>query len=241
VVIDAGPRTDHFDAGRRVVAPFLVRQGVHRLSALIVSHAHADHLGGVEAVLERIPADLVLEPGELIPDPLYLGFLDDLAASATPWRAVRAGDAFELDSVRFQVLHPDTSWAEWGWDLNEDSVVLLVRYRGFEALFAGDAGLDAEQRLRGRVGRVDILKVGHHGSRSATSDSWLAELAPKAAVISVGEGNRYGHPAPEALQRLAAHGVEIWRTDRDGMVSVETDGRRMTIRAAGREETKLVE
>ncbi len=241
LVVDAGPRTDHSDAGRRVVAPFLARQGVHRLSALIVSHAHADHLGGVEAVLERIPADLVLEPGELIPDPLYLGFLDDLAASATPWRAVRAGDSFELDSVRFQVLHPDTSWAEWGWDLNEDSVVLLVRYRGFAALFAGDAGMEAERRLHGRVGRVDVLKVGHHGSRSATSDSWLAELAPKAAVISVGEGNRYGHPAPEALQRLAAHGVEIWRTDRDGMVSVETDGRRMTIRAAGREETKSVD
>jgi competence protein ComEC len=83
--------------------------------------------------------------------------------------------------------------------------------------------------LAGRVGGADLLKVGHHGSRGATGDAWLRELHPAAAIISVGEGNRYGHPAPEALARLAAAAVEVYRTDRDGSIEVRTDGRQMTI------------
>jgi competence protein ComEC len=184
----------------------------------------------VAAVLERFPTDLVLEPGELVTDRLYLDFLDEVAAERIPWKAGRPGDRFDLDSVSFTLLHPDTAWAEWGQDLNEDSIVLLIRYRGFEALFPGDAGLRAESLLAGRVGRVDLLKVGHHGSRSATGDRWLDELRPRVAVISSGAGNRYGHPSPEALDRLAGHGVSVWRTDREGEVTVTTDGWTLTVR-----------
>lgn len=230
VVIDAGPRSDHDDAGRRIVVPFLRRQGARRVSAVVVSHAHADHLGGVRAVLDQFPVDLVLEPGELVPDPLYLSFLDEVAAVSAPWKAGRPGDRFELDSVTFTLLHPDPAWPEWGDDLNEDSIVLLVRYRDFEALFPGDAGWHAESLMAGQVGGVDLLKVGHHGSRTATGDAWLDELHPRAAVISVGASNRYGHPAPETLARLAAHEVSVWRTDREGDVIVTSDGRTMTVR-----------
>jgi competence protein ComEC len=231
VVIDAGPKTDRFDAGRRIVAPFLLRHGVTRLSALIVSHAHADHLGGVEAVLDRVPADLVMDPGELLSDSLYLGFLDHLAAFHIPWEVGRPGQRFVIDSVTFTVLHPDTSWVEWGEDLNEDSIVLLLQYRNFRALFPGDAGFRAEARLRGKVGRLNLLKVGHHGSCTASGDEWLTELRPTAVVVSVGAVNRYGHPCPATLSRLASHGASIWRTDREGDVTVETDGTTMTVQA----------
>jgi competence protein ComEC len=91
-------------------------------------------------------------------------------------------------------------------------------------VFAGDAGLPVEARLTGRVGPVRLLKVGHHASRSATSDAWLTELAPREAVISVGRRNTYGHPAPEVLARLARHGVTVLRTDRDGTITFSTDG-----------------
>ena len=187
-----------------------------------------DHLGGVAAVLKQFRSEVVIEPGDLFDDPLYFEFLDLAAAKGIPWHPGRAGERFEIDSVSFALLHPDTTWGEWGNDLNEDSIVLLMRYRGFEALFMGDAGMEAEARMRGRVGRIDFLKVGHHGSRTATSDAWLAELAPKAAVISVGV-NRYGHPTQETLGRLAAHGVPFWRTDRDGEVTVSTDGATMRV------------
>ena len=88
--------------------------------------------------------------------------------------------------------------------------------------------------MAGHVGRVDLLKVGHHGSRSASGDGWLAELSPRAAIVSVGARNRYGHPSAEALGRLARHGVDIWRTDRDGGISAVTDGHTLTLRARGR-------
>ncbi len=231
VLIDAGPSGERSDAGRRVVAPFLTRKGARGLAVVVLSHAHADHLGGIPSVLKRFPAGVVIEPAALVADPLYGDFLKSLAASRTAWHSARTGERFVLDGVDFTVLHPDPKWAEWGEDVNEDSVVLLVEYGRFQALFAGDAGIPAEAALRKRLMPVDLLKVGHHGSRGSTGDDWLTVLRPKAAIISVGR-NEYGHPAPETLRRLAAHQVEVRRTDLDGTVSVTTDGRRMTIQWA---------
>ncbi len=237
VLIDAGPRTDRDDAGRRVVAPFLARHRAGGLALAVVSHAHADHLGGLGAVLDRYPAALVAEPAELVADPMYTDFLDQLEGLGVPWRPARDGMRMELDSVRLTVLHPDTAWGEWRLDLNEDSVVLLIEYRGFRALFPGDGGLHAEMRLAGRVGPVDVLKVGHHGSRSASGDPWLTELAPHAAVISLGRDNRYGHPHAEVIERLTRHGIGVWRTDQLGDITVTTDGQAVTIDGRGRHET----
>jgi competence protein ComEC len=233
VLIDAGPRSTYGDAGRRVVVPFLAKQGVRELAVVIVSHAHADHLGGVSSVLDRFEAALVLEPGERVADPLYYGFLDALAAGAIRWHAARRDERFVLDSVAFTVLHPDPAWPGWGEDVNEDSLVLLVEYGAFQALFAGDAGFTAEAEMRSRAPAVDLLKVGHHGSRGSTGDEWLDSLRPQAAVISVGQ-NKYGHPSPPTLHRLRRHRVDVWRTDRDGAITVTSDGVRMTIRSGSR-------
>lgn len=230
VLIDAGPTSDRGNAGRRVVVPFLLRHGARDLTVAFVSHAHADHLGGVPSVLERFRAGIVVEPGEPVADPLYHGFLDELATEAIPWHRGRRGDRFVLDSVQFTILHPDRDWSGWGEDINEDSIVLLVEYGSFQALFAGDAGFPAERELRNRTRPVDLLKVGHHGSRGSTGAEWLDSLRPLAAVVSVGQ-NSYGHPAPETLERLRRHRIAVWRTDRDGSVTVTTDGRMMTVEA----------
>ena len=231
VLIDAGPRSARSDAGKRVVAPFLARERVRRLDAMVISHAHADHVGGAAAVLDHVDAGVVIEPGELVADPVYADFLAAVAADGATWRSARAGMRFDLDSVRFTLLHPDTAWSGWGLDLNEDSAVLLVEYRGFRALLAGDAGFPAESLLQRSVGPVDLLKVGHHGSRWASGDAWLAELQPDIGIVSVGV-NRYGHPSPEALRRLQAHHVAVWRTDQDGSITVTTDGHHISV--AGR-------
>jgi competence protein ComEC len=232
ILIDAGPRSDRDDAGRRVVAPFLASHGAHELALAFVSHAHADHLGGVPTVLDRFHPGLVVEPGELVSDPLYYGFLDGLAAEAIPWHPGRRGERFTVDSLEFTVLHPDSQWAGWGEDVNEDSLVLLIEYGAFQVLFAGDAGFPAEGEMRGRTRAVDLLKVGHHGSRGSTGDEWLDSLRPRAAVISVGQNN-YGHPSRETLDRLRRHGIRVWRTDQDGAVTVTTDGKQMTVQSRG--------
>ena len=229
ILVDAGPAGEGADAGRRVVAPFLQRQGARSLSLAIVSHAHADHLGGLPAVMARVRPRLVIEPGADVADPRYTRFLDRLLADGVPWHPARAGDHFGIDSVRFTVLHPVPGWSAWGEDVNEDSQVLLVEYRDFQAIFAGDAGFPAEDAMRGHLPRVDLLKVGHHGSRGSTGDGWLDQLAPPVAVISLGR-NDYGHPAPATLARLLAHRVTVHRTDREGNITVVTDGRRMTVR-----------
>ncbi|MGH7658598.1 MAG: ComEC/Rec2 family competence protein, partial [Gemmatimonadales bacterium] len=181
ILVDAGPGPAEGDAGHRVVLPFLRRRGVTRLAAVILSHAHADHFGGLPAVLEAIPADLVLDPGNLTAEESYLGLLDRLASDGVPWRHARRGMQFRIDGVGFRVLHPDTLWSEWGRDLNEDSIILQLSYGEFDAIFAGDAGFHAEERLAGRVGNVEVLKAGHHGSATATGRRWLGELQPEAA------------------------------------------------------------
>jgi competence protein ComEC len=228
VVVDAGPAGDRGDAGRRVVAPFLARYGARGVTLVVVSHAHADHLGGIPAVLARFPTGLVLEPGALVPDPRYTAFLGTLEGRHIPWHPVRGGERFTIDSVNFTVLHPVPGWSGWGEDVNEDSVVLLVEYRGFQALLAGDAGFPAEAAMSGALRPVDVLKVGHHGSRGSTGEAWLGALRPKVAVVSVGR-NDYGHPSPSALARLAGAAVEVHRTDLEGTITITTDGAGMRV------------
>ncbi len=236
VVVDAGPVSREYDAGRQVVVPFLARHGARRIEYLVASHAHADHIGGVGSLLERFPVGVVLDPGVPVGDSLYLALLDRTAATGAVWQPARTGDRWELDGVRFEVLHPDPAWAGWREDLNEDSVVLLVAFGRFRALLTGDVGAPVEQLLRGRVGDVDLLKVGHHGSRGATGVAWLEELAPELAILSLGR-NRYGHPAPATLHRLAASGASVWRTDREGPVTVWTDGQQWRASSRTRRET----
>jgi competence protein ComEC len=233
VLVDAGPRSDSRDAGRDVVVPFLTRHGVRRLDLLVVSHSHLDHQGGAAAVLDRIGAAVVLEPGRAAVDGAYRAFLDAVDRTGARWSVARSGQRFAIDGVAFEILHPDTTWAGWGTDLNEDSIVLRVRAGRFEAVLGGDAGLPVESLLRGRVGGAEVLKVGHHGSRTASGSPWLDEIHPRVAVVSVGT-NRDGHPAPAALARLDSAGADVWRTDREGTITVVVESTRMQVRGRNR-------
>ncbi len=220
VLIDGGPRGPQGDAGRRVVVPFLRNQGATQLAAIVATHGHLDHFGGLPAVLDAFDPAFVLEPGQPVPDAGYLGFLGAVEADGAEWRPARRGDRMELDGVTIEVVSPDSGWLMAQTDINEASVVLLVTYGTARLVFAGDAGIPTETQLAGRIGRVTLLKVGHHGSRGSTSDRWLDELQPVNAVISVGAKNRYGHPAPETLARLRAHGVTVLRTDERGTITL---------------------
>src|SRR5207247_1369747 len=224
IVIDGGPRTPESDAGRRVVIPFLRRHGARRLALAVATHGDADHLGGLPAVVDAFHPALVLEPGEPLGRPLYLEFLAAVEAAGSRWHPARRGDRIELDRVTLEVLSPDSLWLALPLDVNEHGAGLALSDGGTRLLFQADAGLPVEGRLAGRVGQVEVLKVGHHGSASATSDAWLAELRPREAVISVGAHNHYGHPAPAVLARLRRWGSEIYRTDQAGTITFTTDG-----------------
>lgn len=223
IVIDAGPADARHDAGARVVVPFLERRGARQLAMMIVSHPHRDHVGGAAAVAGRFPVGLALDPGEPFEEASYLAWLDTLSSKDIAWLRAEAGTTWSLDGVEFEVLHPSADWPERGLDLNEDSAVLLVRYGEFTALFSGDAGEASEARWSAGLAPVDLLKVGHHGSRGSTGTTLLSRIRPTVAVVSLGRNN-YGHPAPATLARLDQAGTRLWRTDVAGTVSVETDG-----------------
>lgn len=239
ILIDAGPADPRGNAGQRVILPFLRRHGVRHLDAVVLSHAHRDHVGGVAAILDGVAVDRVFEPGVLTADPGYSELLDQVLAAGVAWHPLRSGDRMVVDGVTLEVVHPTAGWNRWGEDLNEDSVVLVVRSGPFAAAFPGDAGLPVEERVGSAIGKVDVLKVGHHGSRGATGAPWLARLNPRVAVVSSGI-NRYGHPAPETLERLSASGAAVWRTDTEGTVTIDVGDSVMRVRGRGRATTMSI-
>jgi competence protein ComEC len=230
IVIDAGPADPgRWDAGARVVVPWLRRQGATAIDLFVLSHAHRDHVGGGAAIVGALPVAHALDPGVGFDEAGYAAWLEALAVRGTRWHRARVGATFTIDGVAVRVVHAGAAWVGGGLDLNEDSIVLEVSYGAFRALLTGDAGETAEASFAGALGPVDVLKVGHHGSRTATGAALLARIRPDVAVISSGT-NRYGHPHPSVLGRLAEAGAEVWRTDRAGHVAVVTDGRTLTVR-----------
>ena len=223
ILIDGGPRFGQRDAGRSTVLPFLRRRGVRRLDAVFVSHGDADHLGGLPTVIEHTKPALVVEPGQPLGTALYMEFLGVVDAAAGEWRVARAGDTVVIDSVTIAVLHPSAEWMSRQVSANENSLILHIRYGNFDALFTGDAGWPAESALATSLPRVDLLKVGHHGSAGSTSNVLLDAVRPKAAVISVGS-NRFGHPTSSVLRRLQTNRVVLYRTDQGGTVTIRTNG-----------------
>jgi competence protein ComEC len=223
VVVDAGPRSHTFDAGERRVVPYLRRRGVRRIEALVLSHPHLDHVGGATAVLESFPVTGILDPSRPVPSASWHGVLLEARARGISWWAARAGMQMRLGHAELHLLHPDPATAADPelTDWNDLSVVLLVRWGGGTVLLTGDAYHWIEERIAEEVSHgLSVLKVGHHGSRTSTSDALLRGARPEAALIPVGSGNRYGHPHREVRRRLESYGIETYRTDRDGDVRV---------------------
>jgi competence protein ComEC len=150
------------------------------------------------------------------------------------WRTVTSGTRLEVGGVQIDALHPPMPEWERQRVRNDDSIVLRVRFGQVEIWLTGDAGTEFESQLAAETpdAAIRILKVGHHGSRSSTSPQLVNALRPQIAVVSVGAGNLFGHPAPAVLDRLAAAGATVFRTDRDGAVAIETDGQTAYVQSA---------
>jgi len=240
MLVDAGPPAEGDSRGHPVVRALRSR-GIRRLAALVITHPHADHFGGASAVLEHFEVDQVLDPVLAVGSSGYADVLDAAQKAGVPWIPARAGATVTIDGVSVRTLHPTDSAMveevrraqEGAAEANMVSVVLLVSWNGFQALLTGDAYVDVERRIMAEVGDIDVLKVGHHGSRTSTDARLLTNTRPEVALISVGRGNRYGHPAPDVLQRLMTAGVDVRRTDRHGDVHVTVDrGGRITVRSS---------
>jgi competence protein ComEC len=174
-----------------------------------------------------LPMEGILDPGVPVGKEVYLDVLGAAEDRKIPWRRARAGDSLNLDGVALRVLSPAPDSArgmpDGEVDANEASLVLELRFGAFSALLTGDAPVGAEASFVGAMlsERVQLLKVGHHGSATSTSPELLARISPETAIISVGRRNRYGHPHPAILRRLEGAGTTVFRTDRSGTIRVK--------------------
>lgn len=221
LLVDTGPAGRRSDAGARAVVPYLRARGARSLSALILTHPDADHIGGARSVLERMPVRRVLDPGYLAGGRDYVRTLERVAASEAPLLVPEAGDWIVLDGVRIDFLAPADSDLVRAPEANDASLWFVLRYGDFAAAFTGDAPNALEEPAARAAGPVTLLKVAHHGSTTSTSAVTLSLLRPRVALVSVGRRNRYRHPSPEVLARLARAGVEVYRTDREGTIRLE--------------------
>jgi competence protein ComEC len=226
MLVDTGGQPGAFDIGSRLVTPAVWALGTRRLTALAITHGDRDHIGGAVSVTDDLRPREVWE-GIAVASSADRGRLRDVAARFDiAWRTLRTGHAVAWNEVRLDALHPPEPDWERQRVRNDDSLVLRLRVGAVDVLLTGDAGAEFESRLPADLGAavVRILKVGHHGSRTATTARLIAAYRPHVAIVSVGRGNLYGHPSPEVMARLERVGARVFRTDRDGAVSVETDG-----------------
>ncbi len=240
MLVDAGGRSSgSFDIGARVVGPALRARGIRRLDYLVVTHADADHIGGAASVMEEFTPVEVWTGVPVAGDAATAALRRAAGAAGTAWRTVQRGDRLSIGEVEVSVLHPPPPDWERQRVRNDDSVVLSVTLGGVRALLTGDISAAVEADVAAEAARewasqerppprLTLLKVAHHGSAGSTSTPFLQATQPAIAVVSAGADDPFGHPAPPVLERLAAAGVEVWRTDRDGEVTVRTDGRAVT-------------
>ncbi|MDE3154459.1 MAG: DNA internalization-related competence protein ComEC/Rec2 [Acidobacteriota bacterium] len=221
-----------FDMGDRVVGPALRALGVRRLDYFVLTHGDADHMAGASSVVRDFGPREIWEGVPVPPFEPLQRLRAQADRRAIPWRTVHPGDRLAVDGVELLIWHPPPPDWERQKVRNDDSIVMEVRYGGVSVLLTGDIGREVEQTFIDRLppAPLRILKVPHHGSGTSSSMAFLRAVRPAVAVVSAGRGNPFGHPAPQVLARYRAIGAEILRTDRDGAVTLETDGSVVTLR-----------
>jgi competence protein ComEC len=223
------PPAGAIDIGEEVVSAYLWSRSIRRLDVIAVSHAHTDHIGGLPALLENFPVRELWVGGNPL-SPEYARVLEAARVRGVTIIPLKQGDVRAMGGVTFQVLWPPRDWTPGRAPSNNDSLVMTAAYGRRTFLLTGDIERGPERRLveEGLVPRIDVLKAPHHGSKTSANEFFLDSARPWLAVVSAGFENPYGHPHPDVLARLAVRRMAIWRTDRDGLVTISTDGHRVT-------------
>jgi len=218
--------------GEKVVVPFLHRKGINHLDLVILTHPHADHVGGLNIVLDEIKVDQVLDGGQVYDSQAYRRFKELIKANQIKYVIARAGQVINFGGeIEGRIFNPSLPFLQnTNSDPNNNSIVMRLVYGDISFLFTGDLEKEGEERVLSLNSDLHstVMKVGHHGSSTSTSDEFLRAVSPKVAVVSVGKHNRYHHPCPSTLRRLTMAGVETYRTDENGAVVVLTDGKSYT-------------
>lgn len=236
VLFDAGDSWRSGDAGERAVLPYLKRRGGW-VRAFVLSHPHDDHVGGAATLMKRAQPREFVDGGYVAASGSYRAALVAAQRYGVRWWRSHPGDSLIVPGAAIRLLAPDSAWAVDLRDPNAASVVARIEVGCWRALLTGDAESGEEEWLLENAGasslKADLLKVGHHGSETSSTAPFLDAVQPRVALVSVGEGNTYGHPSADIMRTLETRQAHVLRTDRDGSVVVRFERDRLTVEADG--------
>jgi len=236
ILIDGGPNEKVLSCLSSHL-PFWDRQ----IELVVATHPEYDHLTGLVSVIQRYRILQIVSNSLLAESGVFQKFRAEVVSRQIPVHSPKAREEIKIGGIKLKILYPTEKLGEeivwktlkepkvlglstYTGNFNKTAIVTLLEFGDFQALLTGDVGVEEEEKFLPTLGEVEVLKVAHHGSKYSTSESLLATTRPKLAVISVGANNRYGHPAPEILERLQAVGAKIRRTDLEGEIELVSDG-----------------
>lgn len=219
MLIDAGNNED----GKKLVSYFQ-SLGIESFQYVIGTHAHEDHIGGMDDIIDNFDIDTFYMPDAITTTATFESVLDSLEAKNIAFQTPSIDSIFKLGNATIDVLYVGTDDS----DLNNTSIVLKLTYGNTSVLFMGDAEKEVETIIEKKDISADVLKVGHHGSNTSSSKTFLEKVNPSYAIISVGTGNSYGHPSNTTIQNLENQNIQIYRTDENGTIIMTSDGTDIT-------------
>lgn len=236
IFIDTGDLDEH-----PKLEAALQKENIKTVDKLIITHPHADHLGGASVIFKNCEVKAVYDNGEPTTTKFYREYLKTIKAKNIPYKALVDGDVLDFGGgVSFQVLSPTAEMVKAGGkkngkpNLNINSIVGRLVFGDFTMLFTGDAEKETENSLLSRHSAPEVkslvLKAPHHGSKTSSTAAFLKAVAPEAVAISCGAGNDYGHPHKEVLDRYGKFNIKVYRTDENGTIAVTSDGKTYSIK-----------
>ena len=221
MLIDAGNNED----GMKLVKYFKDK-GISSFEYVVATHAHEDHIGGMDDIIDNFDISTFFMPKQITTTKTFEDMVDALDRNEVSFVNPSIGYTFNLDDISFEIIYVSDSETS---DLNDTSIVLKLVYLNNSFLFMGDASNNVEKQIIDKDLKSDVLKVGHHGSNTSSSAKFIKKVHPKYAVFSVGSFNNYNHPREITLKKLEYIGSKIYRTDLDGTIHMESDGKEINV------------
>ena len=231
ILVDVGYKGFGKDYGKKVVHPFLNFKGIHDIELIVMSHPHADHIGGLSSILNEIKIHQIWDTYNDYKSTMYEQYLSIIDSLEIPIVIPKSGDIYKMKDMYLTVIYPDSIQSMETYNINNASIVFRLNYFENSILFTGDAELEAEAIIDNVDDKlnVDIIKCGHHGSKTSSSPSIVNFTSAEYCVVSAGEGNRYNHPSEEIMNRWKSAGTEILRTDKNGAIMFFLNGTDITL------------
>ena len=220
ILIDAGNNED----GEKIVS-YLKEQGINNFKYVIGTHAHEDHIGGMDEIIDNFKINHFYMPDVITTTKTFEDILDSLENNNVKFETPKIGENIKIDDMKLQILYVGRDKE----DLNDTSIITRIVFKNTSYIFMGDASSKVENQLLDKDIESDVLKVGHHGSQYSSSAKFLKTVNPKYAIIQVGKNNTYNHPKKIVLDKLNKMNVQIYRTDKDGTIILTSDGKNISI------------